>query len=114
MWPGSEQALCGPIGSVLYLALGGVLCSLACPELGSLPGLMSLSQVWMGQALIHGLENPSLVICQPSLRPELVTGPPTSPRNPGLGALGGRSPFIVHEIPSIILKPSLVVPMCLP
>lgn len=25
---------------------------------------MGLGQVWMGRALIHGLENPSLVICQ--------------------------------------------------
>lgn len=30
---------------------------------------MGLGQVWMGRALIHGLENPSLVICQLSPRP---------------------------------------------
>lgn len=96
MWLGPDQALCSPHRLYLCLALRGCLCSLASPELGSLPGLMSLGQVWMGQALIHGLENPSLVICQLSLRPEpVVTGPPTSPRNSGLGVLGGHCPFIV-------------------
>uniref|UniRef100_A0A8C9IYW8 Zinc finger SWIM-type containing 4 n=1 Tax=Panthera tigris altaica TaxID=74533 RepID=A0A8C9IYW8_PANTA len=34
---------------------------------------------------------------KPSPRPRPVTGPPTSPRNPGLGALGGFEPgFLTH------------------
>lgn len=114
MWPGSDQAFCSPHRLCPLSGFGG--CSLlpGLSRVRSLLGPMSLGQVWTGQALNHGLENPSLVICQLSLRPKPVTVPPTSPRNPGLGALGGRCPFIVRETPSIILKPSLMVPMCPP
>lgn len=80
LWPGCDQAFLGTQKLCpLFGFRGGLLCSLAPPELGSLPGLMVLGQVWMGQALIHSLENPSLVICQLSPRPGLVIGPPTSP-----------------------------------
>ena len=114
-WPGPDQAFLSP--HRLWgcpLALGGFLCSLASPELVSLLRLMGLGQVWMGRALIHGLENPSLVICQLSPRPEPVAGPPTSLSNLGLGALKGPCPFIVCETPRVILKPSPGLPCTCP
>lgn len=88
--PDLTEPSAAPTDSVFSLALGVILCSLASLQLGSLLGLMGLGQVWMGQALIHGLENPSLVICQLPPRPGLVTDPPTSPQNPVLGALEGH------------------------
>lgn len=71
------------------LALRGHSLPLASPELGSLLGLMGLGREWMEHALIHGLENPSLVIYQLSL--SLCQSPalPLPLQNPDLGALDG-------------------------
>lgn len=94
-----------PTSPIPHLTVRGVPCSLASPELGSLLGLAGLGQAWMGHALIHGQENPSLVICQLSLRPGPVARPPTPPCNPGLGAPEGSCSLIVCETPRIILNP---------
>lgn len=98
LWPGPEQAFLGPHRLCPLFGFGGL--SLL-PGLSrvSLLRLMGLGQVWIRRALIHGPENPSLVICQLSPRPGPVTGPPTSLSNLGLGALKGPCPFIVCETP---------------
>lgn len=75
------------------LALRGHSLPLAAPELGSLLGLTGLGRVWMEHALIHGLENPSLVIYRLSLRPGPGTGPPTSSPKPRSGGSGGPLPL---------------------
>lgn len=62
-------------------------------RLGSLLGRMGLGREWMEHALIHGLENPSLVIHQLSLGPGPVTGPPTSSLKPRFGGCGGLLPL---------------------
>lgn len=69
LWLGPDQAFLSPDRFCPLFGFGWLSLLPGLKRIRSLPRPMGLGQVWMGRALIHGLENPSLVICQLSPRP---------------------------------------------